>query len=481
VVGKDAAARAANDDPGQDLAAYLEPWVERFMEAWEVPGLAVGVVQDGEVIYQRGFGVRSLDSGEPVTTRSLFHLASVSKPFVATAIMQLVEQGGIDLDAPVQEYLPDFQVADSRAKQMTVRHFLSHSSGMPDVQDYHWDEPESDEGALQRFVQSLGDQQLLFAPGSASRYSNMAYEVLGHLIATVSEQSFEEYVEWEILEPLGMEDSTFLLAEAAQDLRTDAHVVGLVPEVSPVYPYHRAHAPSSTLHSHVEDLCRWMLANLHGGEWEGRAFLTESSLQEMWRRQSAGTMSVGLSWFLDRQLGERLIEHSGGDVGFRTHLTLIPERKSGVVVLCNSSAAGPTVSTLRAAVVGFLLGRQLPLEVRPPVDLTVGRVLLEKGLQASLDHYRDLRKRRANAYDYGESRLEELGYRLLRRDRLPEAVAILELNAEQYPRSSQTWSTLGDALLRTENRAGARRSFEQCLQFDPSNAHALAQLQELGE
>jgi CubicO group peptidase (beta-lactamase class C family) len=106
-------------------------------------------------------------------------MASITKPFVGTAIMQLVERGIVDLDAPVVQYLRYFQLADDRYNQITVRQMVTHASGMPDVEDYEWDKPQYDDGALERYVRSLTNQKLLFAPGERVQYSNMAYEVLG--------------------------------------------------------------------------------------------------------------------------------------------------------------------------------------------------------------------------------------------------------------------------------------------------------------
>jgi CubicO group peptidase (beta-lactamase class C family) len=144
----------------------LAPFAEQFVALTRVPGLAVGVVTHGELAYAAGFGVDSLDARRPVTPRTLFHMASVTKPFVATAVMQLVEEGRVKLDAPVVEYLPYFRLRDGRAGEISVRHMLSHTGAMPDVDDYGWDRPEYDDGALERYVRSLGDQALLGEPGA---------------------------------------------------------------------------------------------------------------------------------------------------------------------------------------------------------------------------------------------------------------------------------------------------------------------------
>ena len=192
----------------------LQPWIEQLLQREHRPGLAIAVVEGNHVVYAHGFGVKRLGRDGPITTRSLFHMASITKPFVATSLMQLAEKGKVDLDAPVVRYLPYFRMADERYRTITVRQMLTHSSGMPDVDDYEWDKPQYDDGALERYVRSLSDRTLLFAPGEKFQYSNMAFEILGDVIAKVSGQSFDDYVQDQILTPLRMKDSTLLVRRA---------------------------------------------------------------------------------------------------------------------------------------------------------------------------------------------------------------------------------------------------------------------------
>ncbi len=208
------------------LVSTLDTEIERIFQNSSCPGLAVGVVKDYQLVYAKGFGVTNLETGEEVTPRTLFHMASVTKPFVATAIMQLLEQGRLSLDDRIVDHLPYFEMKDERYTTLTIRQFLTHSSGMPNVEDYHWDEPEYDEGALERYVRSLSDRELLFEPGEQFTYSNLAFEVLGDLIAKVSGQSFADYVKEQILLPLGMDDSSILIRDVDPTLLANGHVHG---------------------------------------------------------------------------------------------------------------------------------------------------------------------------------------------------------------------------------------------------------------
>lgn len=336
----DSAETITTGDILERMKNRFEPMIEKMNKRIRVPGLTVAVVHGDQMVYARAFGVKSIETGEPMTTRSLFHQASVTKPFVATAVMQLVELGRIDLDQPVVTYLPYFKLADPRYRDITVRQMLTHSSGMPDVEDYEWEKAVADDGALERYVRSITDQQLIAAPGEKYKYSNMAYEVLGDVIAKVSGLSFEDYVKKHILVPLKMTDTTLLKSEANARLLTTPHIVesGQV-KISPVYPYNRMHAPSSTLISNVIDMSRWTMANLKRGRFEQHRILKDATYDTMWTAAGEGKFKVGISWFLGRHGEYKTVSHSGGDTGYRTYLLMMPELGLGIVMASNFDRA----------------------------------------------------------------------------------------------------------------------------------------------
>jgi len=319
------------------LQTELEPKISEAISKGQLPGFAIGVVKDGKLVYAKGFGVAKLGGNTSITPRSLFHMASVTKTFVATAVMQLVEQGKIDLDAPVTKYLPYFKLNDERYREIKIRQMLSHTSGIPDTVNYNWDKPEYDAGALERFVRSTADEKLVFTPGEKFGYSNTAYEILGDVIAKVSGQSFEDYVQQHILTPLGMKDSTLLVREANPQLLTSPHVSeNQKVVVSKIFPYNRAHAPSSTLYSSIEDMSRWAIANLNHGELDGKRILRRETVESMWRPVvDALGMKEGISWFTTEKSGHRLVLHSGGDVGFESLVILAPDDSVAVIAMNN--------------------------------------------------------------------------------------------------------------------------------------------------
>jgi CubicO group peptidase (beta-lactamase class C family) len=320
----------------------LQPMLERLVHEQRLPGFAIAVVEDNRVVYAAGFGVRKVtNENDGITTRSLFHMASITKPFVATSLMQLVEQGKVDLGTPVVKYLPYFRMADPRYKTITVRQLVTHTSGMPDVDDYEWEKPQHDAGALERYVRRLGTLRLDFRPGERFRYSNLAFEILGDVIAKVSGETFDDYVQRHILAPLGMKDSTLLLEQADPTMLAWGHELSEngIPLPSKVYPYNRIHTPSSNLHSNVLDMARWTIANMNHGELDGVRILKASTFDLMWKPATdlhGQRTPTGISWFLGEYRGNRLVQHGGGDTGFRTGLAMLPERKIAVVWMTNA-------------------------------------------------------------------------------------------------------------------------------------------------
>ena len=226
-------------ETGVALDNTLTPIFESVLESYDLPGLAVGVVKDNEIIYARGFGYKNIEDKTPMTTTTLFHMASISKPFVATAVMQLLEQGKIDLEAPLTKYLPYFKLDDERYQEITIQLMLSHSSGMPDVMDYEWDNPQYDDGALERYVRSLSEKKMRHEPGARFAYSNMAFECLGDVIAKVSGISFADYEKQYILDPLGMKKSSFLKPKILPDDWAAGHLRTIRTFAWEGYPYNR--------------------------------------------------------------------------------------------------------------------------------------------------------------------------------------------------------------------------------------------------
>ena len=304
-----------------------------------VVGYAIGLVAGGRLAYAHAFGEKELGSGINLTTKSVFHWASVSKPFVATAIMQLSERGELDLDARLVDVLPHYRTSERRHGDVTIRQLLLHTSGTPDVEDYEWDQPAYDDDALRRWVLEESPRDLLFDPGSDRRYSNVGYEILGLIVEEVSGQTFEAYMERNIFGPLAMTDTTFYYPDVPEHLRTVGHRGQTQRRPIDDYPYNRRHAPSSTLNTNVEDLARFVLALLNGGELEGARILERGTLDDMWHprwtEQESPLRASAMGWVVEDFNGHRMVRHVGSDDGFRSALLIFPDDQSALFLVTN--------------------------------------------------------------------------------------------------------------------------------------------------
>lgn len=332
-----------NEDFGKSFEANLL----KSMDRARTPGLAIAIVHDGNEVYSKAFGVRDIETKKPLQTVDLFHWASVTKPFVATAAMQLVEQGKLNLDTPVVEYLPYFKLDDPEYASITSRQLLTHTAGMPDVTDYEWNNPQFDDKALERWVRSLSDRKLLFPPGTNQRYSNIGFEVMGDVIAKASGMTIEEFVAQHIFQPLNMTSATLLFEESKVEDRVTPHSAERRDPIALDYwPYNRRHAPSSNLIASVHDLGKWAIVNLNHGELSGNRILSENAYEQLWKPTVEIAPNHGLSWSLVPYDGFDTVQHLGGDDGFRTGLILIPEFNLGIAIATNTDRA-PVASFMK--------------------------------------------------------------------------------------------------------------------------------------
>jgi CubicO group peptidase (beta-lactamase class C family) len=490
---------------GSGLQGTLEeglwPLVETLLGSHDLAGLAVAVVQEEEVVC-RGFGVRDLGTGAPVTAETMFHLASVSKPFVATAIVSLATTPGageqvLDLDAPIVEWIPEFTLADGRAGEVTARHLLSHSSGLPDVADYGWHDPQLGDDALSEFARSLADWRLKAEPGSTFSYSNAGFELLGLLLSRAVGATFEEAVRRQVLIPLGMRNSTFSRGEVPAQLAASPHVGMPLSVPEGAYPYTRRHAPSSTLHSNLVEMCRWMIAHFEpvaaadsDGGW---ARLGAGLLDLMWHPvipvgEPPWEEAAALGWAVGSYRSHRALSHSGADPGFGSRLVLVPERQTGVVVLANSNTV-PTSDIAAAALDIALAGPSLTVTsgatpdhwgeglaamrvLLPPVVGPVAQSLTTSGPDAAVATFHRLAALEPAEFDLDDDEFEKAVWGAIELHRTSLVWPLLRVWTALRPDSSAAWTMTGWAHQVDGQLDLARSLLRRALDLDPGNEDA---------
>ena len=424
----------------------LDQVLEDIKVRWGIPGLAIGLIEEGEIVQTYALGVQSLATGEPLSSDSLFCVASIAKCFVACAIMQLVEQDVLQLDVPLMEYLPDFLLDDDHYQEITLRQVLSHTSGMPDMDEIEYDQlvihPEYDEEAPARYVHSLSNRKMIGIPGERFAYSNIAYNVLGYLIATQTGKTFEDYMKANILNPAGMTDSTFFFPDVPLSRLAVPHlrVPNMVP--NPRIPYHRADAPASFLYTTVVDMCHWAVTSLNRGINKEERILSQYSYDLMWtpvakRGYPPFREEMGLGWALGHFMGVRTVAHGGAGFGWTCHLILLPEKNSAAIILCNEESSA--IESIEQAVVRALLDLE-PKTGKVSWMIPIARALQTGGIQAAYSSYEKLK----NEPDYfiDEYDLITLAYQLLSIGKTDLAIDVLKLNLVHFPKHQGTITLL---------------------------------------
>src|SRR2546423_1960258 len=305
---------AAAPHAGAPDLARIDAYVSEQMQTNHIPGVALGLVHNDQVVHLRGFGSAD-QSGRAVTPNTPFILASVSKSFTALAIMQLVESGKVKLDAPVQRYLPWFHVADPVASaRITVRHLLYQTSGLPSSAC------STDEVTmtLEQFVRSLGTAVLDRPVGSRYEYCSANYDVLGLIVQTVSGQPYATYVQQHIFAPLQMHDSFASEPEARRDGLAQGHrwFFG-VP--TPFDFYNVSNVPAGYLISSAEDLTHYLLAQMNGGRFGSATVLSSAGIATMHAPavpREGGRGYYGMGWITHPVGGVPAIWHDGENPHF---------------------------------------------------------------------------------------------------------------------------------------------------------------------
>ena len=300
-----------------------------------MPGASVIVIHDGRVILRRAYGMADLERHVPATPETDYRLASVSKQFTAMAIMLLVRDGKLRYDQPIREILPELPAA---AQSVTVRHLLNHTSGLPDYEDLIPDSQTvqvSDRDVLALLARK---DTLYFAPGSAYRYSNSGYVLLGLIVERVAGVSFPEFLRARIFAPLGM---TASVAHVAGVDTVPHRAFGYTPD-SARFAATDQSVTSATLgdggiYTNVDDLVRWDQA-LYGNQLVDAATL-----------QLAITPPYSFGWFVDTYRTERRWRHTGETSGFRNAIQRYPDRRFTVIVLTNRNSGEPAAIAERIA------------------------------------------------------------------------------------------------------------------------------------
>ena len=344
----------------------FDEFVEGTMKEWKVPGLALSIVKDSEVVYSKGYGYRDPDKGLKMDTDTLYRIASNTKAFTSMSAAMLVDEGKLEWDKPVKEYLPYFKLQDSYAtEQATPRDLLSHRTGLP-----------AHNKALLQFesrkeiVENLRYLEPSYPIRTKHQYCNLMFLTAGHLVEYVAGQSWESFIKERIFDVLGMGKSNFSFpksrlsgnfAECFYLKNDELKQYKISEEVDPEFLFPRN--PAEGINSTANELTKWMILQLNKGEYQGKRIVSEKAFLEMhspqmidnWNSpyEEHGESSCGLGWFIWGYRGHKVVLHEGF---FGSHIYLIPQKKIGIAYMSTLK------SPLADIVIFNILDRMLGLD-----------------------------------------------------------------------------------------------------------------------
>lgn len=328
--------KASRTQQAETDFAAIDAYITEQMNDLGIPGMALGIVQDGQIVHLQGFGVAD-SSGRKVTPQTPFYIGSLSKSFTALAVMQLVEEGKVDLDVPVQTYLPWFELADKDASaKITVRNLLNQTTGISTKDGMRfW----ASQQGLEETVRGLGDLPLSQPVGTAFQYSNINYSIAGLIVEKVSGQSYGEYVTQYIFEPLVMRHSYASRVPALADGMSEGHqfMFGRVFSDEGTIP--PAYLPSGFLIASAEDMTHYAIAQLNEGRYGDSSILSPQGIAELHAPAIpiGGDAHYAMGWNVAALDGTPIIHHNGNTSRFHSIVMLMPDQDSGIVLLANAS------------------------------------------------------------------------------------------------------------------------------------------------
>ena len=338
----------------QEALKGFDEVVTDAMKKLDVPGMAIAIVKDKEVIYAKGFGYRDVEKQLPVTPDTLFAIGSSTKAFTTCVLGTLVDEGKIEWDKPVRNYIPWFKLYDpSATERLTVRDLVTHRSGLP-RHDFVWynNYDASRKSLVERlpYLEPSADLREKF------QYNNLMFLTAGYLTEVVTGRSWEEAVRERILTPLGMTRTNFSVADSQKeaDAALPYRLHDKKVEKMPFRPITNL-GPAGSINSSVNEMSHWVIAHLNGGKYGDKRIADAATIEDMHlahmttgatiTRPDISPTDYGMGWFVNTYRGHRRVEHGGNIDGFSANVSLFPQDGLSVVVLTNLNATPPTSAT----------------------------------------------------------------------------------------------------------------------------------------
>ena len=467
----------------------LDQKIPEVLSEFSIPGAAVLIIEDGEIAHKKGYGFANLENGTAITEKTGFNIGSISKTVAAWGVMKLVQEGKIDLDTPVENYLTRWQFPKSEfdSEKITMRRLLSHTAGLS-VGSVSAGPPYDNLPTLVDWLNGkndgLGAVKMVVEPGTEGRYSGGGYGVCQLIIEEVSGQKFEDYMQEHILDPLGMTNSSYkiddkILANSAS-------------------PYDRYGEPSdfelftaqagAGLHTTLDDFTRFAFASLHQHP-DNSAYnpvLSPETIRIMMEPEP-----ITKQWAWSYCKGYQALEmgpapgfrgHGGTNTGWQANFWINTATNDGFVVFTNGGNGGVS-NLLFCRWVAWKSGTK-PWDAcnpKPSIAGKLKRYIDKEGIADIEPTYTNLKEDQPKAYDFSEGQLNDLGYYFMGRKEMNKALAIFQLNIKAFPYAFNVYDSYGEALLANGQRKKGIENYRRSIQLNPNNQNGVDVLRGIGE
>lgn len=325
-----------------------ETWINAQLEYNHLPGLSVGIVHDQELIWSHGFGVADVEKKLPMTPGTVFRIASITKLFTCTAIMQLRDQGKLRLDDPIEQFLPWFKIRHRYpdAPPITIRHIMTHTSGLPREAAFpYWTDHKFP--TLEQIIDALPDQATIYPSETKWKYSNLGMALLGQIVESASGEKYEHYIQRRILAPLQMTSTSVNLTDDQKNRLATGYGRRLPDGKRKLMPFtdSKGITPAANMSSTVADLAKFAMLQFRDGAVAGEQILKGSTLREMQRvhwLQPSWNSGWGLGFSIWHRDNRTFFGHGGWVAGYRTQLLVSPAEKIAVIVMSNAEDGSPS-------------------------------------------------------------------------------------------------------------------------------------------
>lgn len=431
------------------------------------------VAEHGKVLLRKGYGLANMEWQIPNAPDTKFRLGSITKQFTSMVVMQLVSEGKIGLDEKITKYLPDYR--KDTGDKVTVRHLLSHTSGIPSYTSMpgFFQNDSRDPYGADDFVKKFASGDLEFEPGSKWNYNNSGYFLLGAIIEHITGKPYEQNVKERIFDRLDMKDSGYDRWDTILPKRASGYQ--LTPEGYRNAPYLDMSIPfaAGSLYSTVDDLYKW-----------DRALYTDKLLSDDLKKTMLTPVlnDYAFGWGVrkmkldDGKTEVPTVGHNGGINGFNTVEIRFPETQDLIVLLDNTSR-GDKLDSLANGIADILHDIEPPAPKASLVDELM-KTLASPDAQV-MARYRELKAKSPQTYDFSEGEVNRLGYLLLQRGRVTDAIDIFKINTEENLKSWNVYDSLAEAYAVHGDRDLAIANYKKSLELNPENKNAAEALQRL--